>query len=79
MPRNSVSWFANKKYDKERMVRDLVLADKVLSRLSEILNEKLKKVSDKDFDKAGWPYYRAYQDGYNKALDEINELIKEAE
>ncbi len=79
MPRNSLSWFANKKYDKDRMVRDLVLADNVLNRLQEILEEKVKKVLDKDFEKAGWPYYRAYQDGYNKALEEVSKLIEEAE
>ena len=50
--------------------------------LSEILEEKLTKkfsISEKDYDNPSWAYKQAHRLGYNQALTEVINLIKEKE
>ena len=72
-----VQWVA---HVKDRDAKDdfkdrVVAASEVLLVLKNILQKKIKTTTSKDFENAAWPYLRAYQDGYNAALDEIIKLL----
>lgn len=45
--------------------------------LEQVLEEKKKKMTDTDYKASGWPYYRANMDGYNKALQDVVEMMKD--
>lgn len=45
--------------------------------LSEVLEKKKMKITKTDWKNVAWPYYRAHTDGYNLAIDEIIELLKD--
>ena len=56
--------------------REYVLgANSLWDRLETILREKLPKSKEEDYDKASWAYYRANQDGYERALREVLAIL----
>ena len=70
-------WTSHLKTEEERgNFRDYVLgANTLWDRLATILKEKLPRTKEEDFDKASWAYFRAYQDGYEKALREMLTIL----
>jgi hypothetical protein len=75
--RLATKWTQHLKTDKEKNeLRSNVLASLyILNVLKNIVSSMTKKTKDKDFDSASWAYKRAYQDGYNEALEDVNKLI----
>jgi hypothetical protein len=63
------------KEDREKVKQDLALADKAFKRMKEILVKKRKSNTSTDYDKASWPFYQADNNGYNRALQEVLNLI----
>lgn len=45
--------------------------------LAEALENKIKKPSKTDWNNPGWPFARAHMDGYNYAIQEIIEMLKD--
>jgi len=78
VPTNSEVWFHySLNRDREQVKRDLVVARPTLNALEKMLESKVKRLTEKDYDKASWAYWRADVDGYNRALEEVRSLIKE--
>ena len=69
-------WFQGAK-DRDRVKQDIALAQKAFERLAVILEGRTKGVLSGSYDKPNWPFYRADLDGYNRALTEVLELIKD--
>lgn len=62
--------------EKERRIRDLLSAKNCLEHLSKILDKKKTKVyGSSQYDMPAWPYFMADAVGYNRALEEIQNLI----
>lgn len=73
-------WCAHLKGDKKEEFKGYVsAATGVLSRLSDILKGLTKTESRDDYMSAGWPYLRAYDDGYNKALQDVMSFLNNKE
>lgn len=72
-------WFtkANSKEEREKVKQDIALAHNAFKRLSDILANKRKTDNVGDYDKASWPFYQADFNGYNRALTEVLNLIKD--
>ena len=70
-------WTSHLKTKKEQeSFREYVLgANSLWDRLETILREKLPKSKEEDYDKASWAYYRANQDGYERALREVLAIL----
>lgn len=47
----------------------------VFDKMRSILDKMVKRQKRDDYKEAGWPYLRAYDDGYNAALKEVKDLI----
>jgi len=79
LKRLSVQWTANikDKKEKEEFVKYVHGSSGVLERLEDILDSKVNasRPTLKDYELASWPYYEADRNGYNRALEEILELI----
>lgn len=71
-------WFSGPK-DKDKVKQDFAVAYNAFRQLSVILSKKIKGNSPSDYDKASWPYYQADLNGYNRAMKEVLNLIKEAD
>jgi len=71
-------WFSGaKKEDRDKVKQDIALAHNAFKRLSEILEKKyVVNTSSTEYDKASWPFYQADNNGYNRALTEVLNLIK---
>jgi len=72
-------WFnGTKKEDREKVIQDIGLAFNAFRRLEEIIKLKMRDTSPvSDYDKASWPFFRADRDGYERALTEVLQLLKE--
>ena len=70
-------WTSHLKTKKEQEnFREYVLgANSLWDRLETILREKLPKIKEEDYDRASWAYYRADQDGYERALREVLAIL----
>lgn len=70
-------WSSHLKDPKERREFEaLVLsANAVLTRLSNMLETKTIEPKKPDYEKAAWPYFQADSNGYNRALEEIKQLL----
>lgn len=65
----------DKAKDFEQYLRNSTL---LLSRLSELLDDldqQCLKTSKSDYDKPGWPYYRADLDGQRRMISKLKQLI----
>ncbi len=62
---------------RERVKREYGAARHSFTRLIALLESKIKETVPKDYDKASWPYFQADSIGYNRALTEVLNLIKE--
>ena len=69
-------WFSGTD-DREMVKQELALAQNAFTRLSSILKSKVKSNSSQDYNKASWPFYQADNNGYNRALTEVLELINQ--
>lgn len=47
----------------------------VFDKMRSILQTMFKKHRRDDYKEAGWAYLRAYDDGYNAALQDVKDLI----
>lgn len=74
IPVQWVSGIKDKK-EKDEFKNKVASAAEVLLVLKNICSKKIKHTTNKDFENAAWPYERAYQDGFNEALREIQKLL----
>ena len=76
------TWTAGlNEFETDELSKQLKEADEVLLRLEKILQKKLdgeyrNQISDKAYEIASWPYKQADSVGYQRALTEIQNLIK---
>lgn len=63
------------KVDKDALRLTIQNSGRTLEALTYALKTKIKKPKTIDYDSPSWPYLRADIDGYNRALDEILDLI----
>jgi small nuclear ribonucleoprotein (snRNP)-like protein len=61
--------------DRERFKEYLLNSSGVFDRLHTLLKERVKVQKREDYMASGWPYLRAFDDGYNKALEDVMDLI----
>jgi len=61
--------------EKDNFAEYVRSASAIFERLDQILKEKEPVSDEADYDKASWPYYRADQDGYSRALKDIRKLF----
>ena len=74
----NTAWTSNSDLSAEDLSKQLKAHRSTLSILEKIVRKKLNLVpSPKDYSNPSWPYLRADLDGYNRALTEVLELIKE--
>lgn len=71
-------WFngVKTKEDRDTVKQDIALAHNAFKRLSDILQRRHKDNSSTDYDKSSWPFLQADNNGYNRALTEVLNLIK---
>lgn len=69
-------WFKNTA-DKDRRKKELASFRTAFSELGEILKSETKVDLEADFESPSWAYKQAYNLGYNKALTDVLNLIKE--
>lgn len=68
-------FYAKSKRKREQVDRDFQLAEEAFEVVREILEDKVKELKEKDYDKPSWPFWRADVDGYNRALKEVISLL----
>jgi hypothetical protein len=54
------------------------LENQLMEELKQVINRLLEdadKTSESDYDKLGWPYWRADRDGYKRALERVRLLL----
>ena len=70
------AWFKGET-DREKVKRNLEVAYSAFRHLEKVLGARLQYPKVSDYQKAAWPYWRADMDGYNRAIREVLDLIKE--
>ena len=78
MKRNlSTLWLSHLKEQKERdNFRDYILNSSSLwDKLNLILENKTVKQKETDYDNPSWAYFQADQNGYNRAIKDIQEIL----
>lgn len=69
-------WMSHLKGEARTLFRQSVQASSgVFDRLVVILDGMSKTQTRDDYKTEGWPYLRAYDDGYNKALEDVKDLL----
>ena len=71
------AWFTTLE-PRDKTKRDFAVSRPTLDKLAQMLLARMKKPSENDYKNPAWAYYRADADGYNRALTEVLELIKES-
>lgn len=73
------SWFAGvtSPEQREKVKNEIALAHNAFRKLERMLKSRLATPKVSDYQKSAWPYWRADMDGYNRAIQEVLELIKE--
>jgi hypothetical protein len=61
--------------EKDSFKEYLLGTSSLWERLSTLLEEKLPKPKEEDYDKGSWAYYQADQNGYERALREVLTLL----
>ena len=61
--------------DKEDFKAYVLSASALWERLATILEHKMPKSQELDYDKGSWAYYQADQNVYERALKEVLELL----
>ena len=64
---------------REKVKQDFGLAFGAFKRLTAILEARKKEPAVKDYDKGAWPFYQTDTNGFNRALTEVLNLIKESD
>lgn len=74
-----VEWFGSVTAPAEKAkIKSMVLANRdSLEQLTKVLEKKLVEVvKPDDYDNAGWAYWQADRNGYNRAILQVIDLIK---
>jgi len=73
----SLRWLSHlkEKEEKERLKRSILSVPDVWDRLRALCKEKKKINEVPDYDSPAWAYKQADFNGYNRAINEILELI----
>lgn len=61
--------------EKKKFKQYVLNSGPVFDRLHQIITQMQKEQKRDDYREAGWPYLRAYDDGYNQALKEVMTII----
>jgi predicted alpha/beta superfamily hydrolase len=61
--------------DKDQFKEYILNSSSLWERLNTILENKLTKNKETDYNNAAWAYFQADQNGYNRALKEIQEIL----
>ena len=71
-------WFMDLPKDQQDgFKRQVTSAKDVLEKLEEILKSKMKEVVlSEDYDSPSWAYKQADRNGYNRALTEVQNILK---
>lgn len=70
-------WFSGiPQQEKAEFKNYLRNSTELFSKIKAILsNHMYKKELRNDYKEAGWPYLRAYDDGYNAAINDVKDLL----
>lgn len=71
---------ANSPQSKETFIKDIQNSEKVLKRLDQIINEKLKEIDRIEFNvnsykEAGWSHLQSHLNGKKAFANEIKQLL----
>ncbi len=71
------TWTKHLKDKKDKEAFEVVVRNSkiALERLEDIIKSKERKLKASSYESPSWPFFRADQDGYNRALDEILEIL----
>lgn len=61
--------------DKDALELAIRNSGRALEALMYVLDSKIKKPKQADYESPSWAYFRADLDGYNRALEEIKSII----
>ena len=74
-----IEWFLNQSKQSEKAkIKSMLLANRdSLEQLTKVLEKKMVEVvKPDDYDNAGWAYWQADRNGYNRAILQVIDLIK---